>query len=109
MPHLLVSYTIFQLNPAPQRRGFSYLLTAVKNPFYLTLLNKINATRSFTISYKAPILPAYRTGRLLVKATLPGAGVLLNNLPNTFLTFYLFNLSPFFNYLCTLKNHNLYA
>jgi len=102
MPHLLVAYTIFQLNPAPQRRGFSYLLTAVKNPFYLTLLNKINATRSFTISYKAPIL-------LLVKVAVSDAGVLLNNLPNTFLTFYQFNLSPFFNYLCTLKNHNLYA
>ena len=73
MPHLLVAYTIFQLNPATQRRGFSYLLTAVKNPFYLTLLNNLNATLSFTISYKAPLL-------LLVKATLPGIGVLLNNL-----------------------------
>lgn len=76
MPHFQVANTIFQIPGHLNRWLFSYLLTAVKKPFYLTILNSSYTTGSYTTGYKGPILPAYRTGRLLVKpAYLP-----LNNL-----------------------------
>lgn len=52
-PHLI--YNMY-MQPCPQSRAFSYLLSTNSLPFYLTILNNRFATCSFSVVYNGAIL-----------------------------------------------------